>query len=139
MKRILTLIVVLSLVALSGCACPRADSSGVITKNTTNCMMAAQDIMCNPSPDVLVAANVVLTLLKGVANSYLPGTSEFTAYVTAQNIAGVGCTTVTGLNGLIAYLQSNQAKSLMVAKSGPLSVAAVPVQPFIDWRNSAGK
>ena len=132
-KRILFAIMLLALVGIfAGCACPRADSNGVITKDFTNCLLAGQDIICKAPPEVLAGADLVISILKGVASAYLPGTPEATAFITAKNIQQFGCATATGLNGLIAYLQSNQAKTMM-AKAGPMKT--VSPQPFIDWRD----
>ena len=137
-KFLAVMTMVLALAFVSGCACTRADSTtGVITKNATNCLLTAQDIVCNASADTLANANLLATLLKSLANTYIAGSTEYTVYITAQNIIDLGCSTVTGLNELIAYLQSSKGKSLMVAaKAGPMGTV-VNVQPFIDWR--AGK
>ena len=132
MKKIIVFLAIVALACVSGCSCPRADSTGVITKNFTNCLETAQDIICDPPPEVLAGSNILLNLLKPVANTYVPGTAEFNAYVTAENITSIGCASVTGLNGLIAYLQSKQAQTLMLEKG---EATALSIQPFIDWRN----
>jgi hypothetical protein len=132
-KKILFAMLLLALMGIfAGCACPRADTNGTITKSFANCLQTGQDIVCNASPDVLAGANLLINVLKGVASAYIPGTAEFSALITAQNIQSVGCSTLTGLNGLIAYLQSTQGKTMM-AKAGPMKT--VSPQPFINWRD----
>lgn len=132
----LAAILCINFVSIMGCSCTRADQNGVITQNTTNCLLAGQDMICNASPDVMAGADLLITILKGVASAYIPGTPEATAFISAQNIQKFGCSTATGLNALIAYLQSAQAKS-MIAKAGPMK-AVVPIspQPFINWRDT---
>ena len=65
MKRILILAVVLSLFALplSGC-CKRVDpTTQVTTKAFTNCVSAAQNILCNPTDQQKAAAAAALAFI----------------------------------------------------------------------------
>jgi hypothetical protein len=138
MKRVLVFLVILAMGFASGCSCPRADSNGVITKSFSNCLLTAQDIVCNPSAEVLAETNVFLAIIKGVAEAFVPGTAAFMARITAENIATIGCATVTGLNGLISYMQSTQFQQaqVMQMKKGIKATAPISPQPFIDWRDT---
>ena len=136
MKKILMVLVVMSMVALVGCACPRADSNGVITKSATNCLLSAQDTICNATPEVKATANIGLNFLKPIVNSYLPGTTEYNAYITAENILSVGCATTTGLNELIAFLKLAQVQNQMMSKAGLMKASpSIDINSLIAWRD----
>ncbi|MHB8084292.1 MAG: hypothetical protein ACYDHZ_00500 [Dehalococcoidia bacterium] len=135
MKNLMILVLAIGLM-LAGC-CPRTnDSTGVTTKSFTNCLATAQTMVCNPSPAVMAVINAAAPFLAQELNILVPGSKD---YVTAENaqavilsIQAVGCTSVTSLNTLIAYLQSvlatQHAKGVYRVIQPPFDV-----QPLVDW------
>jgi hypothetical protein len=141
MKKFVVLIVVLAM-ALAGC-CTRTDTAGVTTKNFPNCMLAAQAMVCNPDANVMAVINAVAPILANLVNTAIPGSALFINASNAQNVVksiqGVGCTSVTALNQLIAFIQSSdfaQAQMQLAAKGKRMATSPIDVGPLINWRNT---
>ena len=73
-------------------------------------------------------------------------TAAFINAVTVQGaitaIQGGVCVSVTQLNNLIAWLQSEESKTIQakaMVKAGPVKATVINVQPLIDWRDTLGK
>jgi hypothetical protein len=116
MKKVMVLILILAL-AFTGCA-------------------TVQTTACNPPANVIAVANAVIAFLLPELNILVPGSAAFNAYITAQNIAAGVCVGVTELNALIAWIQSEDAKTMVAQanlKAGPMRAKAINVQPLIDW------
>jgi hypothetical protein len=108
MQKFLATIILLSFVFALGCACPRTDANNVTTKSFLNCLLASQDMVCNPSESVLAVANAAAPFLITLLNTLVPGSQEFidaaNAKAAVDSIRNVGCISITSLNSLIAYL-----------------------------------
>ena len=107
------------------------------------CMQNVQSNVCNPPQSVIDIANAAAPLIAIAITMALPGSAAYVTAVTVQGaitaIQGGACVSITQLNALIAWLQSNDAKTLQakaMVKAGPMkAVAPINVQPLIDWRN----
>ena len=119
MKRLLILITIVGLtLSLTG----------------ATCLQNVQTKVCNPPADVMVVANMAVTLLETALAAFVPGSAAYVAllgpYATATAIQGGVCVSVTQLNNLIAYLQSPPATKMMAKRKAVLNV-----QALIDWRD----
>jgi hypothetical protein len=138
MKKYLVILLVLAM-ALAGC-CTRTDTAGVTTKTFMNCMIGAQAMVCNPDANVMAVINAAAPIIASILNSAVPGSALF---INAQNAANVvasiqsvGCTSVTALNQLIAFIQSSaftQAQASLTAKGKMMAMAPIDVRPLVDW------
>lgn len=103
------------------------------------CMQNTQQAICNPPAAVITTANAVITFVRPKLNIWLPGSVAFNSYITAENIASGICVGVTELDALIAWLQSDEVKSLQtktMVKAGSVKVVApIDIQALIDWRD----
>lgn len=106
-------------------------------------LQTAQDTICNPPQSVIAVANAAAPLVAIAINMTLPGSASYVNAVTVQGaitaIQGGACVSLTQLNNLIAWLQSNEAQQLQakaMLKAGPMKALAISVQPLIDWRDS---
>jgi hypothetical protein len=110
-------------------------------------LQTVQDKVCNPPQaviDVVSAASPLISVAVGLA---VPGSEEYITAVALQAaataiLAGT-CVTLTQLNNLIAWFQSDKAKSLAakmaMAKIGPVKAALLDPAPLIAWRDSQTK
>ena len=101
------------------------------------CLQNIQGRVCNPDPTTIAAANVLIDFLKPELNLLLPGSAAFNAYITAETIATGGCVAATALNELIAFVQGINNQAVVATAKGKLKAPAkaLPVQPFINWRD----
>jgi hypothetical protein len=137
MKKLISICVVVAMTMTFGC-CTLEAPDGTLSQSFSNCFKTAQDRVCNAPVSVLNLADLALTLLKGVAEAYVPGSAEYTVFITAQNIKTTGCATLTNLNAMIDFFKSDKAAALetkMMLKAGPMKAVAIDVQPLIDWRD----
>jgi hypothetical protein len=125
MKKYLAILAIVALV--SGCAF----------------LQTAQDTICNPPQSVITVANAAAPLVAIAINMAGPGSAAYVNAVTVQGaitaIQGGACVSLTQLNALIAWLQSDEAQTLQtkaMIKVGPMKAVAINVQPLIDWRDS---
>jgi hypothetical protein len=138
LKRLLFLS--LCLVLVSSC-CLRTDSAGVTTKSFRNCAIAAQEMVCNPPDNVKAVVQIAAHIVAGIVNIAIPGSVEYFNAQTALNVINsiqqIGCTSLTALNQLIAFMQSPTFQ--MAAKSGKYAAGpvSVNVQPLVDWSHTA--
>ena len=125
------LIVLLAIVALA------------FSTTGATCLQNVQDKVCNPPADVIAVANAAAPLVAIAINIAVPGSTVYVnavsvmAAVTA--IQGGVCVSVTQLNALISWLQSDEAKTLQekaMVKAGPAKTAALDPAPLIAWRDS---
>ena len=117
------------------------------TVSGVTCMLNLQKNICNPPPAVLAVANATAPLISIAISMALPGSAVYVnavsvmAAVTA--IQGGVCLSLTQLNNLIAWLQSDEAKSLQTKamyKAGPMKAQAViDPAPLIAWRDKTTK
>lgn len=143
MKSVMFTLVVLVAVLLAGSCCTRTDSQGVTTKSFLNCSQAAQEMVCNPTDSVKAIVQIATPIIAGIVNVAIPGS---TAYFDAQralnvlnSIQKVGCTSLTALNELIAFIKSDVFKTAAAKYQAKLraSPAEVNVEPLIDWSHTA--
>ena len=107
------------------------------------CMQNVQEAVCNPPQSVIDVANAVAPLITVAITMAIPGSEAYVTAVTVQGaitaIQGGACVSVTQLNALIVWLQSDTAKALQtkaMAKAGPTkAVPMINPQPLIDWRD----
>lgn len=136
MRKVVLALILSAAMLVAGC-CTGADGS----KSFMNCMRSAQTILCNPPADVVQAVNYVAPVIAMILNTAVPGTAAYINAVTAQQVVTAlqagACVTLTQLNQLIAYMQSDVFKT-EVAKlaKGPAMPTPVPVDPLIKWRNT---
>jgi len=110
-------------------------------------LQTAQDIACNPPQAVIDVANAAAPLVAVAVNIALPGSAAYVIAVTVQGaitaIQAGACVTLTQINAVIAWLQSDEAKALQtqaMAKAGPAKAQApISSQALIDWRNKTFK
>ena len=108
------------------------------------CMRNVQEVICNPPQAVIDVANAAAPLVAIAITMALPGSAAYVNAVAVQGaitaIQGGACVSITQLNNLIAWLQSDEAQGLQVKamlKAGPAKATApISVQPLIDWRSS---
>ena len=109
------------------------------------CMQSVQNVACNPPANVIAVAQAAAPLVAIAINMAIPGSD---AYVTAVTISGAvtailggACVSLTQINALIAWLQSDQVKMLQVkamVKVGPAkAVTAISPDALIKWRKAA--
>ena len=111
------------------------------------CMQNVQDAVCDPPQSVIDIANAAAPLVAAVIATLVPGSEEYVTAVTVQAaitaIQGGACVTVTQINTLIAWLQSDEAVSMQMkamAKAGPAKAKSlISVQPLISWRDGVKK
>jgi hypothetical protein len=106
------------------------------------CMQQIQDRVCNPPASVIAVANAASPLVAIAINIALPGSAAYVTAVSVQGaitaIQGGVCVSVTQLNALIAWLQSDEIQALQtkqMLKAGPMQAVVISVQPLIDWRD----
>jgi len=106
------------------------------------CLQNVQDRVCNPPQAVIDVANAAAPLVAMAIQIALPGSAAYVNAVSVQAaitaIQGGACVSVTQLNNLIAWLQSEQAQTLAakaMVKAGPARAMAINVQPLISWRD----
>ena len=103
-----------------------------------------QTAACNPPANVIAVAQAAAPLVATAINMFIPGSVAYVTAVTVQGavtaILGGACVTLTQLDNLIAWLQSDAAKTLQakaMVKAGPMKAAAViDPQALIDWRKA---
>ncbi len=151
MKNIKTMVagalaIVFLSVVLFGCACPRTDTTGVTTKNFTNCLLADQDEVCNPPASVMAVIDAAAPIIAAIVNVAVPGSAAWVTATTMKNaitsVQTVGCLSVSTLNELIAYIQSaafTQQVATMRAEGKYMAVPVIDVGPLVDWRDSGKK
>ena len=108
------------------------------------CLQNVQENVCNPPPAVIEVVNAAAPLVAVVINTALPGSAAYVNAITVQGaitaIQGGVCVSLTQLNALIAWLQSDEARTLQLkamAKAGPArALAVLSAQPLIDWRDA---
>ena len=111
------------------------------------CMQNVQEAVCNPPQSVIDIANAAAPLVASVIVTLVPGSEAYVTAVTVQAavtaIQGGACVTITQINTLIAWLQSDEAVSMQMkamAKAGPANAKSlISVQPLIDWRDGVKK
>ena len=112
------------------------------------CMQNVQETACNPPASVIAVAQAAAPLVAVAINMAIPGSVAYVTAVTVQGavtaILGGACVSLTQLNALIAWLQSDTAKALQakaMVKAGPAKASPViSSQALIDWRKvSFGK
>jgi hypothetical protein len=125
MRKLLTLLLILAL---------------AFSVTGATCMQNIQTKACDPPAAVLAALPAAITVIKIALSTFVPGTAEYLAAVDASAVASsleVGvCVSVTQLNALIAFLQSDNAKVIetkAMVKAGPMRARAVNVAPFVAW------
>ena len=101
----------------------------------------AQKIACSPPAAVISVAQAAAPLVAVAINIAIPGSA---AYVTAVTVSGAVdailggvCVSLTQLDNLIDWLQSDTAKTLQtkeMVKVGPAKATTLSVQPLLDWR-----
>ena len=138
MRKLMVLVMVLSLVSMGCCSLTAPD--GTVTKSPLNCLKTAQDKVCNAPANVIAVIDAVITVAEMAVAAFVPGTAAYIAAVqsfgTAVSIKDGLCVSLTQLNQLIDFLQNPQVQA-MQAKKGIMKAQAVPVDPFIQWRNTA--
>lgn len=134
MKKLLILVMVLALGLAVGCSCKYTAPDGTVSESFANCFKIGQDKVCNADPAVIATADAVLSILKPIAGTLIPGSAPYLALITAQGIKDTGCATITGLNTLIAFIEGfNKGKTLTMAGLKAAS-APINVQPLYDWK-----
>ena len=107
------------------------------------CMQNIQTQACTPPAAVISALPVAITLISIALSTFFPGSAAYLAAVNASAVANsieVGvCVSVTQLNALIAFLQSNdvkavQAKAMM--KAGPAKATVLNIAPLQAWAST---
>jgi hypothetical protein len=126
MKKCLSILVVLAML-VGGCSF----------------LQTAQDILCNPPQSVIAVANAAAPLVAIAINMAIPGSAVYVNAVTVQGaitaIQGGACVSLTQLNALITWLQSDEAKQVqaqVMLKAGPMRAVALDAAPLIAWRDS---
>ncbi len=107
------------------------------------CLNNLQDNICNPPPAVISAVQAAAPVVAFIINQAREDSDE---YITAVAVQGVvtsilagACVSVTQLNNLIAWLDSNQGQAAVAEsnlKAGPMKAKAINIQALRDWRNS---
>lgn len=105
---------------------------------------SAQEIACSPPANVIAVAKAAAPLVAIAINMLVPGTEAYINIVTVEQavdaILGGACVSLTELNALITWLQSDMAKSIQTktaVKAAPMkAIAAIDPQALIDWRNA---
>lgn len=109
MKKLLILAICLALPIL-GC-CTRTAPDGTVTKSFSNCIKAADEMVCNPPATVQSIAAVAAPLLATLLNVLVPASSEWVnannAYTVALSIQSGICVGGGQLANFIAFLESN--------------------------------
>ena len=112
------------------------------------CTGQVQEMACNPPASVITVAQAAAPLVAVAINMAIPGSAAYVNAVTVQGavdaLLGGACVSLTQLNALIAWMQSDTAKTLQakaMVKAGPAkATAAINPQVLIDWRKvSFGK
>jgi hypothetical protein len=106
-------------------------------------LQTVQDTLCNPPQSVIDVATAASPLVAIAINIAVPGSAVYVNAVSVQAaitaIQGGACVSLTQLNALIAWLQSDEAKSLQVqaqVKAGPAKAKApINIQPLLNWRD----
>lgn len=137
MKKIIVLVLVLSLCSL-GCACKRTNSTtGVTTANLGNCFAnitgPAQTMVCNPPAAVVNIVSIAIPILGSMV-----GMDATFALGVCKSIQTIGCTSLTALNRLIDFFNSPSFQQAF-AQTQAAKLKAVPfdVQPLVDWSHKA--
>ncbi len=124
MKKALILIMAVALLS-SGCA-------GFLKFS-----QQAQEKLCNPPEAVMTVIKGAAEVVKSILAIAVPGSQLYVSAVEAGQVVdaiqGGACVTVTQLNNLIAFLQSDAAQKAMAGQK-----VFVNVQPLQDWA-SKGK
>lgn len=117
-----------------------------INLTTIGCsfLQTVQDMLCNPSQSVIDVATAASPLVAIAINIAVPGSAAYVNAVSVQAaitaIQGGACVSLTQLNVLIAWLQSDEAKTLqqqVMVKEGPSrATVLIDVTPLISWRDS---
>jgi amino acid transporter len=107
------------------------------------CLQNVQDKVCNPPADVIAVVNAAAPLVAIAINIAVPGSAVYVNAVsvmaTVTAIQGGACVSMTQLNALIVWLQSDEAKSLQakaMVKAEPTKAVALDPAPLIAWRDS---
>jgi len=107
------------------------------------CMNSVQKVACNPPAAVITALPVAIQLITIALSTFVPGSAAYLAAVdasaAARSIEAGICISATQLSALIAFLQSNDVKSLQAKsnlKAGPAKAQVVNISAFQDWANS---
>lgn len=130
----------LCLILVSSC-CIRTDSQGVTAKSFLNCIQKAQETVCNPPDNVKALMQMAAPIIVGLVNTAIPGSVAYfnaqMALNTINSIQRIGCTSLTALNQLIAFMQSESFQ--VAAHTGKYTAMpiAVNVQPLVDWSHTA--
>ena len=101
----------------------------------------AQKIACSPPASVITVAEAAAPLVAVAVNMLVPGSAAYVNAVTVSGavtaILGGACVSLTQLNAVIAWLQSDESKTLQakaMVKAGPARAVALNPQPLLDWR-----
>jgi len=106
-----------------------------------NFWIGAQDKVCNAPANVMAVIDGIITVAELGVATFVPGSAAYIAAIqsfgTATSIKDGLCVSLTQLNALIAYVQSQPAlRKKAMAKVDPAKAVAINVQPLIDWGNS---
>ena len=146
MKKLIVLVglSILAVVLLSGCGCKRVDSvTKVETQTFGNCLTAAQDLACNPTPAQQAAAQQILSFVQSGINiasivTHVPITAD-QAQLVFSVIQSGGCVLMNDVvqamawySAIAAAVQTQQA---MMAQAGKKSMGMAPpdVGPLYHW------
>jgi hypothetical protein len=144
MKKIVILFVVLALFALplAGC-CKRVDPATMVTTTSfTNCMAAAQQLACNPTPAQQAAAQQILAFVQSGINiasiiTHVPITAE-QAQLIFSTIQSGGCvlmndlmTAMSWYQAIVATVQTQQA--MQTKAGGKMAMQPPDVNALYHW------
>lgn len=113
----------------------------VVTMTVSGCsfLQTTQDTFCNPPADVIAVANAAAPLVAVAISIAVPGSAVYVNAVSVMAaitaIQGGACVSLTQLNTLIAWIQSDEAKSIQT-KALIKVIAPISAQPLLDWRDS---
>jgi hypothetical protein len=104
------------------------------------CLQQVATQACNPPPAVIAVVQAAAPLVAIAITTFIPGSAQYVNAVAVQGVVtailGGACVSLTQLNNLIAWLQSDDAKVIQVkamVKAGPMKAQAINIQPLVDW------
>jgi hypothetical protein len=108
------------------------------------CLQNVQTNACNPPAAVIAILPAAISIITTALSVFVPGTAPYLAAVNSSAVANsieVGiCVSALQLNALIAFLQSQETKTVqtkMMMKAGPARAKALDISPLVAWSKTA--